>query len=176
MKMTADFAQAVAATAPLILLVGVVEMRMYAQMLRQQHEDDERGSASLRAELAADPDEERQAEIRVELRSRVRRSYIQAALPMGVSVFWVLISIVLATVTYAALDYLAAGAPEGAPGLARWMLTSIMLGMIMLLAIPVATWFNAYFWVPLRAFRELVRERADSQRRGADDASDAAGR
>ncbi|MEV6758458.1 hypothetical protein [Streptomyces sp. NPDC051214] len=167
MKMTSDFAQAIAATAPIILLVGVVEMRSYAQVLTRQHENDRQASEPLLAEVDG-ASGERQAEIRAELGGMTRRAVLKAALPMGVSVFWVLISIVLAVVTYQSLYYLAEGAPEGSPELAHELLTSIMLGLVMLVAIPIATWFNAYFAVPLHTYTQWARERSRARRTATD--------
>ncbi|MGW5733544.1 MULTISPECIES: hypothetical protein [Streptomyces] len=159
MKMSSDFAQTVAAVAPVILLVGVVEMRTFGLVLRQRQEEVLSALEPLHEELRSDVSEDRRSEIRQEMRGvnllGVRRNVV----PMILSALWMICSVLLAIATYRALAYIASGSPGGHAEMAEEMLSIILLGLVVLVIIPLAMWLRHYLTIPIALFGGLLRER-----------------
>ncbi|MFH8405557.1 hypothetical protein ACH4FX_12390 [Streptomyces sp. NPDC018019] len=155
MQMTEAFATTAAAVAPVIVLVAVVEMRIYGTRTRDVGLTEARLiEESTQALLAARTEEERNAVITGARRSGVTPTAIAS---LALSAGWVVVTILLALAEYSSLAFLATETPSPSPVAARRILLSIMLGMFMLIITPLTRWCRDYFHPMFRVFASSHR-------------------
>ncbi|MFD5479973.1 hypothetical protein [Streptomyces hawaiiensis] len=147
MQMTEAFAATIAAVAPVIVLVGIVEWRPHFQWVRNDIERYLAGTTPT-------------------WKSRVRYLFEAAMFST-----WLAVLILMVFAEYRSLRWLAANPQEPQPDMAEQLLQDIALGMTMLIFMPIARylwWAIPTGWRLLRTPHPMAAARDDGDSSSSD--------
>ncbi|WP_125530450.1 hypothetical protein [Streptomyces sp. WAC 06725] len=164
MHMSDTFAGTAAALAPVIILVGVVELRAHADRFKVSEEANLTSAQdALHALDSATTRQEREQAFRQWQSSPSHSSLIQ--LTMGF--IWAAVSTLLTINVYECLAYLADTSSVRGSDPAHSIVWSTTAGMAMLILFPLVTWARTTFTAQWRSSRTQfqVRQRMRSHRR-----------
>ncbi|MEU5002649.1 hypothetical protein [Streptomyces sp. NPDC021622] len=141
MIMTEPFAAAVATVAPVLILVGSVELAALG-VAEQETWKAELRAASASAELVEGLGESQPSWVRQEIQRRELQPGAQDKWRKSAQLFlyfvWFALSMALLVAFMLSLDWLAAPEPDSAPQLARFCFGVLFLGFLMVAEAPLA--------------------------------------